>query len=112
MNLGTRVVGPTPMGRGHHAVVVIGGGQGGPPMSWHVRQRGVDHVVLERHRVGHEWRSRRWDSFCLVTPNWQCQLPGFPYRGDDPKGFMLRDEIVSYVEGYARHISAPVREGV
>ena len=49
-----------------------------------LRRQGIDHVVLEADRVGHEWRDRRWDSFCLVTPNWQCRLPGFPYEGTDP----------------------------
>ncbi|GGK73372.1 FAD-dependent oxidoreductase [Sphaerisporangium melleum] len=97
---------------GHHAVVVVGGGQAGLAMSHHLTRRGVDHVVLERHRIGHEWRSRRWDSFCLVTPNWQCRLPGFPYAGDEPDGFMRRDEIVRYVEDYAASFGPPVLEGV
>src|SRR5256885_7877850 len=112
MNLGTRIDGPTPLGPGHRAVVVIGGGQAGLAMSWYLRQRGVDHVVLERHRVGHEWRDRRWDSFCLVAPNWQCQLPGFPYRGPDPDGFMARDEVVRYLEEYAASFGPPLVEGV
>src|SRR3984893_19258101 len=96
----------------HFSVVVIGGGQAGLAMSHQLRQNGIDHVILEKHRIAHAWRTQRWDAFCLVTPNWQCQLPGFPYCGDDPKGFMLRDEIVSYIEAYAKHISAPIREGV
>ncbi|WP_248961332.1 MSMEG_0569 family flavin-dependent oxidoreductase [Sphaerisporangium perillae] len=100
------------MSAGHHAVVVIGGGQAGLSMSHHLKRRGVDHVVLERHRVGHEWRARRWDSFCLVTPNWQCRLPGFPYAGDDPDGFMPRDQIVRYIEEYAASFQPPVLEGV
>jgi len=68
-------------------------------------------VVLERGRVGETWR-RRWTSFCLVTPNWSVRLPGFPYDGDDPDGFMPRDDIVRYLERYARAASAPIREGV
>ncbi len=96
----------------HHDVVVVGGGQAGLSMSYCLKQLGVDHVVLEKHRIAHEWRERRWDSFCLVTPNWQCRLPGFPYAGPDPKGFMLKDDIVKYVEDYARSFAAPVREGV
>jgi putative flavoprotein involved in K+ transport len=96
----------------HRPVVVVGGGQAGLSMSYCLTQRGVDHIVLERDRVGHEWRDRRWDSFCLVTPNWQCQLPGFPYAGDDPDGFMVRDEIVSYIEAYSKFFSPPVVEGV
>lgn len=96
----------------HHDVVIVGGGQAGLSMSYCLKRLGVDHVVLEKHRIGHEWRERRWDSFCLVTPNWQCQLPGFPYRGSDPHGFMLKDEIVRYVEDYAHFFDAPVREGI
>jgi putative flavoprotein involved in K+ transport len=94
------------------SVVVIGGGQAGLAMSYQLKQAGIDHVVLEKNQIAHSWKTQRWDAFCLVTPNWQCQLPGFPYQGSDPKGFMLREEIVGYVESYARHISAPVREGV
>jgi putative flavoprotein involved in K+ transport len=96
----------------HRPVVVVGGGQAGLAMSYCLTQRGVDHLVLERDRVGHEWRDRRWDSFCLVTPNWQCQLPGFPYTGDDPDGFMVRDEIVRYIEAYVKSFAPPVLEGV
>lgn len=96
----------------HAGVVVIGGGQAGLAMSYHLRQSGIDHVILEKNRIAHAWKTQRWDAFCLVTPNWQCQLPGFPYAGSDPKGFMLRDEIVGYVENYAKHIAAPIREGV
>jgi putative flavoprotein involved in K+ transport len=96
----------------HHDVVVVGGGQAGLSMSYCLKQLGLDHVVLEKHRIAHEWRERRWDSFCLVTPNWQCRLPGFPYAGSDPNGFMLKDDIVRYVEDYARSFAAPVHEGV
>jgi putative flavoprotein involved in K+ transport len=98
--------------RAHFPVAVIGGGQAGLSMSWHLRQRGVDHVVIERDRVGHEWRDRRWDSFCLVTPNWQCRLPGFPYSGDEPDGFMVGPEIVGYLEKYAASFDPPLAEGV
>jgi putative flavoprotein involved in K+ transport len=100
-----------PLG-GHHAVAVIGGGQAGLAMSYCLKQRGIDHVVLEKNRVGHEWREHRWDTFCLVTPNWQCRLPGFPYRGPEPHGFMLKDEIVRYLEEYVRFFDPPLREGV
>jgi putative flavoprotein involved in K+ transport len=96
----------------HHTVAVVGGGQAGLSMSWYLRQRGIDHVVIERDRVGHEWRDRRWDSFCLVTPNWQCQLPGFGYAGDDPDGFMPGADIVGYLEKYAASFDPPLVEGV
>ncbi|MGH3871926.1 MAG: MSMEG_0569 family flavin-dependent oxidoreductase [Pseudonocardiaceae bacterium] len=94
------------------SVVVVGGGQAGLSMSYCLTRRGVDHIVLERDRVGHEWRDRRWQSFCLVTPNWQCQLPGFPYAGEDPDGFMQRDKIAHYIEDYAKSFRPPVVEGV
>jgi putative flavoprotein involved in K+ transport len=92
-------------------VVVVGAGQAGLAVSCELTRAGVDHVVLERGRVGETWRGR-WDSFCLVTPNWTVQLPGGVYDGDDPDGFMPRDEIVSYLERYAASFGAPVREGV
>jgi putative flavoprotein involved in K+ transport len=96
----------------HYPVIVIGGGQAGLAMSYHLSRNNIDHVVLEKNTIAHAWKTQRWDAFCLVTPNWQCQLPGFSYPGNDPKGFMLRDDIVAYVENYAKKIAAPVREGV
>ncbi len=96
----------------HHNAVVIGGGQAGLAISYCLQQRGIEHVVLEKNRVGHEWREHRWDSFCLVTPNWQCRLPGFPYNGSDPHGFMLKDQIVQYLEDYVRFFRPPLHEGV
>jgi putative flavoprotein involved in K+ transport len=81
-------------------------------MSFCLKQRGIRHLVFEKHRIAHEWRANRWDSFCLVTPNWQCQLPGFPYCGNDPRGFMLKDEIVRYIEAYAESFGPPVHEGI
>jgi putative flavoprotein involved in K+ transport len=64
--------------------IVVGGGQAGLSASWHLRRARREHLVLDRDRFGDTWR-RRWDSFCLVTPNWCCQLPGFPYDGDAPR---------------------------
>ncbi|GAB2598638.1 MSMEG_0569 family flavin-dependent oxidoreductase [Kribbella endophytica] len=96
----------------HRSVVVVGGGQAGLATSWHLTRQGVDHLVLEADRVGSEWRERRWDSFCLVTPNWQCRLPGFPYAGPSPDGFMVRDEIVTYLENYVHSYDVPLVEGV
>jgi len=92
-------------------VAVIGAGQAGLALSHELSHAGVEHVVLERGRVGETWRGR-WDSFCLVTPNWTVQLPGGHYQGDDPDGFMPRDEIVGHLVGYAHGFQAPVREGV
>jgi putative flavoprotein involved in K+ transport len=96
----------------HRPVIVVGGGQAGLSMSYCLTRAGIGHLVLERERVGHEWRTRRWDSFCLVTPNWQCALPGFSYRGADPEGFMLRDDIVAFLEDYAKSFDLPLVEGV
>lgn len=96
----------------HVSVAVIGGGQAGLSMSYYLKQRGIDHVVLEKRTVTHTWREQRWDAFSLVTPNWQCALPGYPYRGDEPHGFMKKDEIVAWLDGFIRHVDAPVREGV
>jgi putative flavoprotein involved in K+ transport len=95
-----------------YPVVVVGGGQAGLSASYCLQLRGIDHVVLEANQVGWEWRTRRWDSFCLVTPNWQCRLPGFPYQGPDPDGFMVRDEIVRYLQEYVASFHPPLREGV
>jgi putative flavoprotein involved in K+ transport len=91
--------------------VVVGAGQAGLAVSRELGEAEVPHVVLERGRVGQTWRGR-WDSFCLVTPNWSVRLPGHPYDGDDPDGFMPRDEVVAYLERYAAAVRAPVREGV
>lgn len=98
--------------RPHYPVVVIGGGQAGLSVSYYLMELGIEHVVLERKRVAHAWRNERWDTFCLVTPNWQCRLPGFPYHGPDPHGFMLKDEIVKYIEDYVTFFSPPVVERV
>ncbi len=95
-----------------HPVVVVGGGQAGLSVAHCLQKRGLRPLVLERHRIGHAWARQRWESFCLVTPNWQCRLPDFPYDGDDPEGFMGREEIVRYVQRFADHIQVPVREGV
>ena len=96
----------------HYPVVVVGGGQAGLSTSHYLKQLGIAHVVLEKRRVAHSWRSERWDSFCLVTPNWQCRLPDFPYAGPDPQGFMLRDQIVAYLEAFAARVQPPLIEGV
>lgn len=103
---------PTPELCPHYNVIIIGGGQAGLSVSWYLKQQEVDHVIFEKHGLAHTWRSERWDTFCLVTPNWQCRLPGYEYRGSDPYGFMLRDEIVEYIEGFAASFNPPLRCGV
>lgn len=89
-------------------VVVIGGGQAGLAMSRCLQDRGIDHVVLERGRVAERWRSERWDSLRLLSPNWHTRLPGWRYDGPDPDGFMTMPEVIDYLQGYARSFAAPV----
>jgi len=99
---------PTP----HHEVIIIGGGQAGLSAAWHCREAGLDHLVLERHERFHAWKHQRWDSFCLVTPNWQCQLPGYNYNGPEPHGFMVKSDIIDFVEAYAESFAPPILEHV
>jgi putative flavoprotein involved in K+ transport len=93
-------------------VIVVGGGQAGLAVSYCLKDARIEHLVFEKGRIGNTWRTQRWDTFCLVTPNWQCQLPGYPYAGSDPDGFMKNDQILEYLEGYVRSFEPPVREGV
>ncbi len=95
-----------------YGAIVVGGGQAGLSASYWLSQAGVDHAVFEKKSAMHKWRDERWDNFCLVTPNWQCQLPGHPYDGPDPHGFMVKQEILAYLDGFARKTNAAVREGV
>jgi putative flavoprotein involved in K+ transport len=91
-------------------VLVVGGGQAGLAISWHLTREGIEHVVLERDTIAHTWRDARWDTFCLVTPNWQCRLPGYAYEGPDPDGFMVKSQILDWLEGYVASFDPPVRE--
>src|SRR5215470_13721645 len=75
--------------------VIVGGGQAGLALSYYLKRQGREHVVLERaSAVADAWRNQRWDSFTLVTPNFQVRMPGAEYDGDDPDGFMPRSEVV------------------
>ena len=89
--------------------VVIGAGHAGLAMSRCVAERSIDHVVLERGEVAHTWRTERWDSLRLLTPNWQSRLPGFSYNGDDPDGYRTLAEVIEFIASYAKAITAPVR---
>jgi putative flavoprotein involved in K+ transport len=91
------------------STVIIGGGHSGLAMSKRMSERGIDHVVLERSEVATSWRTQRWASFTLLTPNWQTRLPGCAYDGPDPDDFMTGDEIATFVERYASIVDAPVR---
>jgi len=89
--------------------VVIGAGHTGLAMSRCLSERGIDHVVLERGEVANSWRTERWDSLRLLTPNWQSRLPGLGYEGDDPDGFRTMPEVIGLIDGYAQAIAAPVQ---
>src|SRR6476659_1822870 len=91
--------------------VIIGAGHGGLAMSRLLSDRSIDHVVLERGEVANSWRTERWDSLRLLTPNWQCRLPGHSYDGDDPDGFMTMPEVIDFIAGYAKLIAAAVQTG-
>lgn len=93
-------------------VVVVGAGQAGLAASYHLSNRAIDHVVLERGRVGETWRSQRWDSFYLNTTNALSALPGMPYEGDEPEGFIHCDEFAAYLSEYTTQFDLPVRTGV
>jgi len=95
----------------HIPVVIIGAGHAGLAMSFRLAERSIDHVVIERGEVANSWRTERWDSLRLLTPNWQNQLPGFGCRGDDPDGYMTMTEVAEFITEYASTISAPVRAG-
>ena len=96
----------------HHSVVIVGGGQAGLSLSHYLKQRGIDHLVLEKHAPTHAWRDQRWDTFCLVTPNWQCKLPGWEYSGPHPHGFMKKAEIIEYLDGFVKHVDPPLLDHV
>jgi putative flavoprotein involved in K+ transport len=92
--------------------VIVGAGQAGLSLSNRLTALGHEHVVLERGDVADRWRTERWDSFRLLTPNWQTRLPGYRYDGPQPDGFMAKDEVVAYFDRYARSFAAPVLTGV
>lgn len=92
--------------------LVLGAGQAGLCTSYYLTQSGRDHLVLEKDRICKAWKDERWDSFTLVTPNWQLQLPGMEYEGDDPAGFLSRQAVVDYVDRFVESFDPPVLEGV
>ncbi len=88
--------------------VIIGAGQSGLAFSKQLSARSVDHVVLERGDVAQAWRTERWDSLRLLTPNWQTRLEGYRYRGDDPHGYMAAADVAAFLDEYAAYAGAPV----
>jgi len=89
--------------------VIIGAGHAGLAMSHCLTSRSIDHVVLERGEVANSWKTERWDSLRLLTPNWQSRLPGYAYEGADPDGFRTMPETIAFIESYAARCGAPVR---
>ncbi|MGE3650055.1 MAG: NAD(P)-binding domain-containing protein [Reyranellaceae bacterium] len=88
---------------------MVGAGHAGLAMSRCLADRGIDHVLLERGTVANSWRTERWDSLRLLTPNWQSRLPGYGYEGDDPDGYRTMPEVIAFLDRYAQVISAPVQ---
>ncbi|MEO8701308.1 MAG: NAD(P)/FAD-dependent oxidoreductase [Kofleriaceae bacterium] len=90
-------------------VVILGAGHSGLAMSRCLTERSIDHVVLERGQVANSWKTERWESLRLLTPNWQNRLPGHAYTGPAPDGFMAMPELIEFIEAYARVVAAPVK---
>ena len=93
--------------------LVVGGGQAGLAISYYLKQEGREHVVLEKAPAAvNAWRHQRWDSFTLVTPNFQVRMPGAEYTGNDPYGFMPLADVIRYFDDYVERFRLPVRCGV
>ena len=90
--------------------VVVGAGQAGLAVSSLLSKSGEDHVVLERETVAHRWRTERWESLRMITPNWMARLPDWSYTGDDPDGYMTGAQVAQYLSAYRQSFGAPVRE--
>jgi putative flavoprotein involved in K+ transport len=95
-----------------HDTIVVGAGQAGLAMSYHLTRLGRDHLLLERARVADRWHNGRWDSLRFQLPNWSLALPGLAYDAPDPDGYAHCRDVAAFIERYARHIAAPVRTGV
>jgi putative flavoprotein involved in K+ transport len=94
----------------HYSVVIVGGGQAGLSMSYYLQKADIHHLVIEQNTLVSAWKDKRWDSFTLVTPNWQCDLPGHPYDGDDPHGFMNKQQINAYLDRFIAKVKPPALE--
>src|SRR5215831_647907 len=90
--------------------LVVGAGQAGLAVSRCLAEQGADHVVVERRRIAERWRTARWESLRLITPNWMTRLPAWSYAGTDPDGYMAPPDLVGYLEAYAGSFAAPVHE--
>ncbi|MFB4283982.1 NAD(P)-binding domain-containing protein [Nonomuraea sp. MTCD27] len=89
----------------------MGAGHAGLAASHFLSERSIDHLVIERGEVANSWRRERWDSFRLLTPNWQSRLPGLAYAGADPDGYLTTKEVTRFIERFAALSRAPVRTG-
>jgi putative flavoprotein involved in K+ transport len=89
--------------------IIIGAGHAGLAMSRCLTERSIDHVLLERGEVANTWKTERWDTLTLLTPNWMSRLPGFAYQGGDPDGYRTLPETIAFIERYAQLISAPIQ---
>jgi len=97
----------------HVETVIVGGGQAGLALSYHLSQQGRAHTVLEQaSQPAEAWRNHRWDSFTLVTPNWMLRMPGAEYQGGDPEGFMPREKVIAHLEHYIERFKLPIQYGV
>ena len=96
----------------YHKIVVVGAGQGGLGISYYLTKFNLPHIVVDKGDIANSWKEKRWDSFCLVTPNWTLNFPGHPYKGIDPNGFMKRDEFVEYISNWAKSFNAPIRKNI
>ena len=92
--------------------LVIGGGQAGLTMSHRLKQRGLNHLVLERARIAERWRSERWDGLKFQFPNWSVRLPDFSFPHDDPEAFATSGDIVKFIDAFADFVAPPIRCGV
>ena len=96
----------------HVHTLIIGGGQAGLTMSHRLTQRGLAHLVLERHRIAERWRTERWDGLKFQFPNWSVRLPDFSFPHTDPDAFASSADIVAFIEAYANFVAPPIRCGV
>lgn len=91
--------------------IIIGAGQAGISTSYYLKQENIPHIILEEYEPFHNWKDSRWDSFSLVTPNWMNKLPGFPYKGSNPLGFLKKEEVEKYLEDYIKSFDPPIKKG-